>query len=191
LKKEIFVNQGYLVYEQYHAINNDFNFGRYYITEEKFQEMKGFEVSANDLLISCSGTMGKIAIVPPNAVKGIINQALLKLTPDSSKINPIYLKKVLESENIQALYFRDQEGAAIQNVASVKVLKDIEIPLPPIKIQERIISEIKIAEKEIENLQNQITKKQEEISTKISEVWGLDEEEFFSKAAEPQTEYNK
>jgi type I restriction enzyme M protein len=191
LKKEIFVNQGYLVYEQYHAINNDFNFGRYFITEEKFQEMKGFEVSPNDLLISCSGTMGKIAIVPPNAVKGIINQALLKLTPDSSKINPIYLKKVLESENIQALYFRDQEGAAIQNVASVKVLKDIEIPLPPIKIQERIISEIKLAEKEIENLQNQITKKQEEISTKISEVWGLDEEESLSKAAEPQTEYNK
>lgn len=176
LKKEIFVNQGYLVYEQYHAINNDFNFGRYFITEEKFQEMKGFEVSPNDLLISCSGTMGKIAIVPPNAVKGIINQALLKLTPDSSKINPIYLKKVLESENIQALYFRDQEGAAIQNVASVKVLKDIEIPLPPINIQERIISEIKLAEKEIKNLQNQIANKQEEISNKISEVWGLDEE---------------
>jgi type I restriction enzyme M protein len=176
LKKEIFVNQGYLVYEQYHAINNDFNFGRYFITEEKFQEMKGFEVSPNDLLISCSGTMGKIAIVPPNAVKGIINQALLKLTPDSSKINPIYLKKVLESENIQALYFRDQEGAAIQNVASVKVLKDIEIPLPPINIQERIISEIKLAEKAIKNLQNQIANKQEEISNKISEVWGLDEE---------------
>jgi len=176
LKKEIFVNQGYLVYEQYHAINNDFNFGRYFITEEKFKEMKGFEVSPNDLLISCSGTMGKIAIVPPNAVKGIINQALLKLTPDSSKINPIYLKKVLESENIQALYFRDQEGAAIQNVASVKVLKDIEIPLPPINIQERIISEIKLAEKEIKNLQNQIANKQEEISNKISEVWGLDEE---------------
>jgi type I restriction enzyme M protein len=176
LKKEIFVNQGYLVYEQYHAINNDFNFGRYFITEEKFQEMKGFEVSPNDLLISCSGTMGKIAIVPPNAVKGIINQALLKLTPDSSKINPIYLKKVLESENIQALYFRDQEGAAIQNVASVKVLKDIEIPLPPINIQERIISEIKLAEKEIKYLQNQIANKQEEISNKISEVWGLDEE---------------
>jgi type I restriction enzyme M protein len=175
LKKEIFVNQGYLVYEQYHAINNDFNFGRYFINEEKFQEMKGFEVSPNDLLISCSGTMGKIAIVPLNAVKGIINQALLKLTPDTNKINPIYLKKVLESENIQALYFRDQEGAAIQNVASVKVLKDIEIPLPPIKIQERIISEINMAEQEIENLQNQITKKKEVISTKISEVWGVKE----------------
>jgi hypothetical protein len=175
LKKEIFVNQGYLVYEQYHAINNDFNFGRYFVNEAKFQEMKGFEVSPNDLLISCSGTMGKIAIVPPTAVKGIINQALLKLTPDTSKINPIYLKKVLESENIQALYFRDQEGAAIQNVASVKVLKDIEIPLPSIEVQERIISEIKLAEKEIETLRSEIAKKQEDISTIISEVWGVNE----------------
>jgi type I restriction enzyme M protein len=81
LKKEIFKSSGYLVYEQFHAINNDFTFGRYYIDEAKFNEMKRFEVFPNDILISCSGTMGKIAIVPDGNIKGIINQALLKLTP--------------------------------------------------------------------------------------------------------------
>lgn len=176
LKKEIFVNDGYLVYEQYHAINNDFNFGRYFITETKFQEMNGFEVFPNDLLISCSGTMGKIAIVPENARKGIINQALLKLTPDTKKINPKYLKRVLESESIQSIYFRDQEGAAIQNVASVKVLKDIEIPLPTIEIQNQIILEIEKVQEEIQTLKNYITQKEEEINEKINSVWGENEE---------------
>lgn len=176
LKKEIFVSDGYLVYEQYHAINNDFNFGRYFITENKFQEMNGFEVVPNDLLISCSGTMGKIAIVPKNARKGIINQALLKLTPDTSKINPKYLKRVLESESIQSIYFRDQEGAAIQNVASVKVLKEIEIPLPSIEIQNQIISEIENVQEEIQSLKNSISQKEEEINDKINSVWGITEE---------------
>ncbi len=142
LKKEIFVPKGNLVYEQNHAINNDFDFGRYFIDDLKFEEMKGFEVKPNDLLISCSGTMGKIAIVPKSARKGIINQALLKLTPNIEKVNSIYLKKVLETDEIQEKYFRNQEGAAIQNVASVKVLKDIEIPLPPLEIQEQIVMEI-------------------------------------------------
>lgn len=175
LKKEIFVNEGYLVYEQYHAINNDFNFGRYFITETKFKEMNGFEVLPNDLLISCSGTMGKIAIVPEKAKKGIINQALLKLTPDTSKINPKYLKRILESESIQSIYFRDQEGAAIQNVASVKVLKDIEIPLPSIEIQNLLIVEIEIVQEEIQTLRNSISQKEEEINDKINSVWGVAE----------------
>lgn len=175
LKKEIFVNEGYLVYEQYHAINNDFNFGRYFITETKFQEMNGFEVLPNDLLISCSGTMGKIAIVPEKAKKGIINQALLKLTPDTSKINPKYLKRILESESIQSIYFRDQEGAAIQNVASVKVLKDIEIPLPSIEIQNLLIAEIEIVQEEIQTLRNSISQKEEKINDKINSVWGVAE----------------
>ncbi len=142
LKKEIFVPNGYLVYEQYHAINNNFNFGRYFIDETKFQEMIGFEVKPSDLLISCSGTMGRIAIVPENAKRGIINQALLKLTLDQSRILPVYLKKILEAEDVQERHFRNQEGAAIQNVASVKVLKEISIPLPPLEIQQQIVAEI-------------------------------------------------
>jgi len=142
LKKEIFVPDGYLVYEQYHAINDDFSFGRYFIDEAKFKEMIGFEVKPSDLLISCSGTMGRIAIVPENAKRGIINQALLKLTLDQSRILPLYLKKILEAEEVQERHFRNQEGAAIQNVASVKVLKEIEIPLPPLEIQQQIVAEI-------------------------------------------------
>jgi type I restriction enzyme M protein len=150
LKKETFVPDGYLVYEQYHAINDDFNFGRYFIDETKFQEMIGFEVKPSDLLISCSGTMGRIAIVPENAKRGIINQALLKLTLDQNRILPLYLKKILEAEEVQERHFRNQEGAAIQNVASVKVLKEIEIPLPPLEIQQQIVAEIEGYQKVID-----------------------------------------
>ena len=55
LKKEIFVEKGYLVYEQFHALNNNFEFARYYIDEAKFNELKGFEVKEGDIIISCSG----------------------------------------------------------------------------------------------------------------------------------------
>ena len=49
LKKEIFVSSGYKIYEQQHAINNNFELGNYYITQEKFNAMKSFEVLPNDL----------------------------------------------------------------------------------------------------------------------------------------------
>ncbi|MFQ5419578.1 MAG: N-6 DNA methylase [Anaerolineae bacterium] len=141
LKKEIFVESGYAVYEQSHAINDDFSSVRYFITEEKFDEMQRFALNSGDLIMSCSGTMGRIAIVPENIAPGIINQALLKFTP-SQRINAKYLKYIIESDSFQLALSSQTYGAAIKNVASVKVLKKIQIPLPPLAVQEEIVAEI-------------------------------------------------
>jgi len=171
LKKEIFLEEGYLVYEQYHAINDDYSFGRYFIDENKFQEMKRFEVETGDILISCSGTMGKVSIVPEQHKKGIINQALLKLTP-SNKVLGKYVKIYLQSPIIQNKYFRNQVGAAIQNVASVATLKRMLIPLPPLSIQEQIVAEIELKEERISELMKEIDQIQNDIQDKVAEVLG-------------------
>jgi len=60
---------------------------------------------------------------------GIINQALLKLTPRDG-IDSLYLKYWMESRDFQEALEHCSGGAAIQNVASVSVLKEIAIPLP-------------------------------------------------------------
>lgn len=139
LKKNIFKPDGYAVYEQQHAIYNQFDSIRYFIDENKFNEMKRFELSSGDLIMSCSGTMGKIAIVPENIKQGIINQALLKLSP-SKKISPVFLKLWMQSVSFQDSLKEYSGGAAIQNVASVAILKEIEIPFPPLHEQQRIVA---------------------------------------------------
>ena len=80
LKKNCFKKSGYAVYEQQNAIYNRFTF-RYFIDEKKYREMERFSIQSGDLIMSCSGTIGKVAIIPDEAAKGIINQALLKLSP--------------------------------------------------------------------------------------------------------------
>lgn len=143
LKKEIFVPSGYLVYEQYHPINNDFTFGRYFINQAKFEEMKAFSVKPGDLLISCSGTIGKIAEIPKEKFKeGIINQALLKITLDDSKVLNKYFLYLFQSEYIQKHLTKVSRGVAIKNVPSVKELKTIEFPIPLIPEQQIIIQNI-------------------------------------------------
>ncbi|KAF5421774.1 MAG: type I restriction enzyme, S subunit [Candidatus Methanocomedens sp.] len=139
LKKNIFKSEGYAVYEQKHAIYDQFDDIRYFIDENKFNDMKRFELNSGDLIMSCSGTMGKMAIVPENIKKGIINQALLKLTP-SKDISIVFLKLWMQSESFQDSLKAYSQGAAIQNVASVKILKEIEIPLPPLPEQKRIVA---------------------------------------------------
>ncbi len=139
LKKQIFVNDGYAVYEQQHAIYDQFTDIRYFVKKDKFEEMKRFEIHPGNLIMSCSGTMGKVAIVPEGIKKGIINQALLLLKPSKKVLNK-FIKLWMESENFQDSLKAYSQGAAIQNVASVKILKEIPIPIPPLPEQQRIVS---------------------------------------------------
>jgi type I restriction enzyme M protein len=172
LKKEIFVKSGYKVYEQKHAIQDNFDIGDYYISPDKYEEMKDFALNAGDLIISCSGTMGKIAIVPNQFAPGIINQALLKLTPKLNKVLPLFLKISLESAAIQNDYFQNQLGVAIQNVSSVKVLKQIKISLPSLDEQKRIAEQIESEQKIIYENKKLIKIFEKKISDTIAQIWG-------------------
>ncbi|HNY53010.1 MAG TPA: restriction endonuclease subunit S [Bacteroidales bacterium] len=139
LKKEIFVKEGYAVYEQSHAIYSDFSSFRYYIKEDKFSELKRFCVMSGDLIMSCSGTMGKFAIIPQDYKDGVINQALLKLTVKKGYDN-LFIKTTLETENIQNNLLLQSAGGAIKNVVSVSRIKELELLVPSIKEQQKISS---------------------------------------------------
>lgn len=154
LKKNVFKDSGYVVYEQKHAIHDHFNQLRYFIDEEKFNEMKRFELFPGDIIMSCSGvTLGRVAVVPDGIPKGIINQALLKLTP-KKYVSVHFIKHWLRSNIFQKIIFDYSGGAAIPNVPSAKILKDINIPCPSLKEQERIVNEIETVLNESKRLEN-------------------------------------
>ena len=157
--KAMFVKDGYAVYEQKHAIRNNFENIKYFINQEKFNDLKRFELKSGDLLMSCSGTMGKIAIVPKDIKKGIINQALLKITPNEKIVLKEYLKLIISSEYFQKLLASLSSGAAQSNVPSVKILKNINMPVPSIQTQRQILEKILF----IDNLQLENLYKKKEI----------------------------
>lgn len=142
LKKEFFVDNGIRVFEQYNPINSDPHWKRYFITKEKFKELAAFKASAGDLLISCSGTLGKILELPKNTEIGIINQALLKIKLDQKQILNSFFIHYFNSNKFQNLILEKTIGTAIKNIASVSELKQLEIPLPNLTEQNLIVAEI-------------------------------------------------
>ncbi len=142
LKKEYFVEKGIRIFEQYNPINEDPYWARYFITKEKFKEMETFKAGAGDLLVSCSGTLGKILLLPDDVEDGIINQALLKIRLDNNKVLNLFFIHWFNSPKTQKLILDSVRGAAIQNIASVKELKQINFLLPTLPEQEKIVEEI-------------------------------------------------
>lgn len=142
LKKAFFVEAGYKVYEQQHAINDDFYRGDYYIDESKFSELAAFAVHPNDLIISCSGTVGRVAVAPFDMEPGIINQALLKITLNESALTNQYFKILFPAFYMQTETLSDLQGTAQKNMVPVDTLKNEPFPLPPLLEQHRIVAKV-------------------------------------------------
>ncbi|NLI93031.1 MAG: hypothetical protein GX434_12815 [Peptococcaceae bacterium] len=125
------------VYEQKNAIYKDATLGESYINMETFHRLKSFEVFPGDIIVSCAGTIGECFILPDNMEKGIINQALMKisLNTDMNKSFFLYLFDVILKE----LSARYSNGSAMKNIPSFEILKKHKIRVPNIKRQDEIV----------------------------------------------------
>ncbi|WP_202704398.1 restriction endonuclease subunit S, partial [Flavobacterium sp. UGB4466] len=142
LRKDFFVSKGYKVYEQQHAIKDDFSLGNYYIDENKYKELKAFKIKSNDIIISCSGTVGKVAIAPNWIEPGIINQALLKLSINETILLNNYFKILFPAFYMKTETLSELQGTAQKNMVSVDILKNEPFPLPPLAEQHRIVAKV-------------------------------------------------
>ena len=127
----------YKVYEQGNVIRKDLTYGHYYITSEKYQELKGFSVKAGDILISCAGTIGEVYKLPPECEEGVINQALMRVRLNQNIIEGYfcyYFGEIIKDDVIDK-----SNGTAMKNIPPFKVLKAIQIKLPTINEQTEIV----------------------------------------------------
>jgi len=145
IKKDSFVPDGYKIYEQRHAIYGDFEAGSYFIRDRHYRELKSFAVMPGDLIVSCSGTLGRVAMVPPGVKPGIINQALLRIRPRQDVVSSRFFKMLLETPEIQSRMF-GSGGSAIKNVKPLSEIRKVEFQLPPMSEQRQIADVLDRAE---------------------------------------------
>lgn len=175
LKRGDMKENGVPVYEQQHAIYDSRGF-RYYIDEQKFVEMKRFQVNTDDLIISCSGTVGKVSIIRDDDPKGIISQALLLLRVDKNKILPLYLKYFFSSRDGYNAIVSRSSGSVQVNIAKRDVIEQIPLMLPKIETQRKIVGVLNSIDKKIDE-NERINKNLEQQAQAIFKEWFIDNPE--------------
>ena len=138
LKKETFATSGFKVYEQRNAIYKSCEVGSYFIDQSKYAEMHRFSVSPGDFIISCSGTIGRIFQIPCEAPKGVINQALLKLSTDQKVVYDLYFYILFEWDDFQMRIIDSTQGGAMKNLVGMDVFRTTPVVLPSLSEQRAI-----------------------------------------------------
>lgn len=150
LKRGDMLEYGIPVYEQQHAIYGSRQF-RFYISNEKYSEMKRFTVQPDDIIISCSGTVGRVSIITDKDPVGIISQALLLLRPNTDIIDPMYLCYFFRSSKGHNAIVSRSSGSVQVNIAKRDVIEQIPLKLPDLETQKRIVSILSNLGRKIEN----------------------------------------
>ena len=116
-------------------------------------------IKKNSVLISCTATVGKVAI---NEIELSTNQQINAIVCND-KIIPYYLGVFLSTYGYKLIDLTSNTG--VQHV-NLQMLGNLKIPLPPKKVQEKIVSEIEV----LEQKENQNFKKIEVLKEDISNI---------------------
>ncbi|NCU16607.1 restriction endonuclease subunit S [Pallidibacillus pasinlerensis] len=115
-----------------------------YISEEDYEKInQRSKVDIGDIIMPMIGTIGNPVIVNVEPNFAIKNVALIKFYPDTCIIN-IYLKYLLDSHYLDFVLSKNRRGGT-QKFLSLKNIRNMEIPVPPIKLQKdftKVIREI-------------------------------------------------
>ncbi|MBR8638067.1 restriction endonuclease subunit S [Campylobacter coli] len=133
-----------------------------FINENTYNVLKNYKIYDDNLYISIAGTIGKSGIIPKELNGAILTENAVKLEYIQNNISNKFMYFFTLS-NIFKTQIQTSTKIVAQPKLAITRLKQIEIPLPPLKEQERIVGilnesfakideSIKILEQDLLNL---------------------------------------
>jgi type I restriction enzyme S subunit len=98
-----------------------------------------FELCKDDILVSLTGNVGRIGVIKQDQLPSVLNQRVAKITVrKDSQASREFLLLFLFSDLFRGELTGAGHGAAQQNV-STKDIVEIQVPVPPLAKQQRIV----------------------------------------------------
>lgn len=147
------------------ATESTFSFEDFvFVSEEKADALLPNNAHPGDLIFTQRGTLGQVGLIPKECEysRFVISQSQMKLTVDETKADPYFVY----------FYFRSSSTIhAIQNRTitsgvphiNLEILRNFEIPLPPLPIQQRIAEILSNYDRLIDNNTRRIALLEESI----------------------------
>lgn len=173
LKNDCFVEKenGYcMVYEQKHAIQKTMDVETRYVSEEKYNELKRFNVRGGDIIVSCRGTIGETFVVPDDAPLGIMHPSIMKIRLKEDVYDKSYFNLLLR-EHLKK-HDTTANGSGVKMAISAKELGSELFPVPPMDEQRKISKTISEISEIIAARQQQLQKLDELVKARFVELLG-------------------
>lgn len=113
-----------------------------FVTPEKAVELKSFALKSGDIIISRSGTVGELCVVPPRMEGALLSTNLMRVSLDCQKVLPEYFIYLFQSKGIVLDQVKELCKGSTRIFLNQTILKQIQFPIPNVHEQLQIINTI-------------------------------------------------
>lgn len=126
-----------------------------FITKEKAIELKNYRVKENDIIISRSGTVGEICLIPKKMENSIISTNLIKVSLNHEVINPKFFVYLFQGGKVRQMVFELCKGSS-RAFLNQTIINSLVFPVCSLEEQQRIINELESRLTVYENIKETI-----------------------------------
>ena len=135
--RESYISEGISLVRSMNVYKGYFEYeGLAYITEDQARELDNVTLQENDVLINITGaSVARCCILPKDVLPARVNQhvSILRAT---EKLNPVYLSNLLITDTEQRVLLGiGGAGGATREAITKTELETLDIPVPPIELQ--------------------------------------------------------
>ncbi len=139
LRHSEFVEEGVPVLGIENIVTNEFRWTRARcLPEERFEELKRYQVFPGDLIVTIMGTTGRVAIVPEDLPVCMSTKHLCVMTLNRELVEPVFLWASLLLDQRVRNQAKVAGGGAIMEGWNMGIIKSLELSLPPLPAQQRL-----------------------------------------------------
>ena len=125
------------------------------ITIKDYKKYSDILINENDVVFSCQGTIGKVALAGKRDVGILPSPQIIVIRPNKKKILPEYLIQALTTEKVRYQIERKSQGTFIPRL-NIEDLQNIVIANPPLSRQQKLVAKFRKRKVEIENLETEL-----------------------------------
>lgn len=161
--------------------------GFVFLTEDKAAEFANCEAHPDDLIFTAAGTIGQVGIIPRASKfpKYIISNKQLRARLDAKKVRPLFAYYWLASPPMVATIQNRNTGSTIPLI-NLSVLKSLTVPIPPLGVQDSIVSILSCLDDRIALLR-ETNATLESIAQALFKSWFVDFDPVHARARGEQT----
>lgn len=111
-----------------------------FVTPEKATELQAFRVHTGDIIISRSGTVGELCIVPPYMENSLLSTNLMRISLDFEIVLPTYFVYLFRSKGVVVDQVKELCKGSTRMFLNQTILKQIRFPIPSIPAQQKLVN---------------------------------------------------
>lgn len=110
-----------------------------YYPQSRRDEFERYQLKKDDLLMSLTGNVGRVGLLPESLLPAVLNQRVACLRIKNRKaLNKRFLYTIMNSDKFEKDCIDASNGSAQKN-ASTEWLKRYLVPLPPLSLQQEFV----------------------------------------------------